>query len=226
MARTTISSSRMEMTLLKQILLCTVFVASAADGSRVAQAELPPRPALSNAAEPRIIDHTDIFVERQPEADIEPVALGVLTSISEWLSTNFDLPASAEPPHIEFVSPARMIALRYKRVLPLQESAVGANGVAPLGNGQDVLAAYDDDREFIYLPVGWSGKSPGEMSVLVHEMVHHLQNHGKLRYSCPQEREKLAFAAQNHWLIGFGTSLEEEFGIDPFTLLVKVNCIS
>ena len=35
-----------------------------------------------------------------------------------------------------------------------------------------------------------------------------------------QEREKLAYVAQSRWLMEFGTSLEEEFGIDPFTLLV------
>jgi hypothetical protein len=68
------------------------------------------------------------------------------------------------------------------------------------------------------------GGSSAEMSVLVHEMVHHLQNQVQLKYRCPQEREKLAYAAQDRWLSHVGTSLEKEFGIDPFTLLVKTNC--
>jgi hypothetical protein len=224
LATAAIVASSMEVVLLKQILVCIVFVALAAVGSRVAQAELPTRSALSNAAETRVIDHTHVFVERQPQADIEPVADGVLSAISEWLSTNFPLPASAVTPYIELVSPARMTALRYKSMLPVLESAGDAGSAGPAGSGRDVVAVYDDDKEFIYLPVGWSGKSPGEMSILVHEMVHHLQNQGKLKYNCPQEREKLAYAAQSHWLIEFGTSLEEEFGIDPFSLLVKINC--
>ena len=40
------------------------------------------------------------------------------------------------------------------------------------------------------------------------------------RCCATQEREKLAYVAQSRWLMEFGTSLEEEFGIDPFTLLV------
>ncbi len=55
-------------------------------------------------------------------------------------------------------------------------------------------------------------------------MVHHLQNVGGLKYECPQAREKLAFVAQERWLRMYGTDLEKEFGIDPFSLLVLSNC--
>ena len=55
--------------------------------------------------------------------------------------------------------------------------------------------------------------------------VHHLQHRAKLKYACPQEREKIAYAAQEQWLNRFDTSLEKEFGIDPLTLLVKTNCM-
>jgi hypothetical protein len=60
--------------------------------------------------------------------------------------------------------------------------------------------------------------------MLVHEMVHHLQNVGQLKFACPQEREKLAYKAQDGWLALFGSDLMQEFQIDPFSLLVKTNC--
>jgi hypothetical protein len=62
------------------------------------------------------------------------------------------------------------------------------------------------------------------MSVLVHEVVHHLQHAGKLPFACPQEREQLAYRAQERWLQRFDLSLASEFGTDGFTLLVRSNC--
>jgi Domain of unknown function (DUF6647) len=93
-----------------------------------------------------------------------------------------------------------------------------------LDMGRDIVAVYDDANRTIYLPEGWTGVTPAEQSLLVHEMVHHLQNLGKLKYECSEAREKLAFAAQEQWLGLFGRSLSSEFDIDPFTLKVKTVC--
>ena len=60
--------------------------------------------------------------------------------------------------------------------------------------------------------------------MLVHELVHHFQNVLGLKYECPQEREKLAYIAQNRWLTLFGHSLESDFHMDAFSLLVKTQC--
>jgi hypothetical protein len=56
-------------------------------------------------------------------------------------------------------------------------------------------------------------------------MVHHLQNVAGLKFACHEAREKQAFAAQQQWLALFGKDLATEFGIDPFTLLVRTNCL-
>ena len=86
-------------------------------------------------------------------------------------------------------------------------------------------AIYADATQTIYLPERWTGTTAAELSVLVHEMVHHLQNVGQLKYSCPQAREVVAFAAQERWLSLSGRTLESEFGIDKLTLLVRTNCL-
>ena len=69
-----------------------------------------------------------------------------------------------------------------------------------------------------------SDDTPAELSVLVHEVVHHFQNVLRLKYECPQEREKLAYIAQDRWLALFGHSLESDFHMDAFSLLVKTQC--
>jgi hypothetical protein len=56
-------------------------------------------------------------------------------------------------------------------------------------------------------------------------MVHHVQNVGGLKYACPQEREKLAYMAQERWLGLFGHNLEADFDLDAFSLLVKTRCL-
>jgi uncharacterized protein DUF6647 len=88
----------------------------------------------------------------------------------------------------------------------------------------DTIAIYHDATRTIYLPEGWTGGTPAELSVLVHEVIHHFQNVLRLKYECPQEREKLAYIAQDRWLAQFGHSLEGDFHIDAFSLLVKTQC--
>lgn len=100
-----------------------------------------------------------------------------------------------------------------------------SNQAMPLDMGRDIVAVYDDLKRTIYLPEAWTGVTPAEQSLLVHEMVHHMQNVGNLKYECPDAREKLAFSAQEQWLQLFDQTLAGEFGLDPFTLLVRTSCL-
>lgn len=149
----------------------------------------------------------------------------LLTVLVTWLSINFSL-ASHEHPRIEIASPAKMAAVRFSRLDAARPDRVaseaGRSAVAELGH--DVFAIYDDLSRTIYLPENWTGRTPAEVSVLVHELVHHLQNVGGLTYDCAAAREKLAYRAQAAWLELFGKSLAEEFDLDPMTVLVRTNC--
>ena len=91
---------------------------------------------------------------------------------------------------------------------------------------RDVVAVYNDKSRTIFLSDAWTGTTPAELSVLVHEMVHHLQNLAGLTYECPAAREKPAYLAQDQWLKLHGLDLETEFEIDKFTLVVSSACLS
>ena len=145
----------------------------------------------------------------------------LLVAIMLWLSANFELPISHDQPHIEFASASEITAIRYKSFTSKQRlDEVAPASVAP----GDVVAIYDDDRRTIYLPAGWRGDTPAELSVLVHEMVHHLQNMARLKFECPQEREGVAYAAQERWLGLFGRDLSRDFGLDAMTIFFKSRC--
>lgn len=147
----------------------------------------------------------------------------LLTVIVTWLSTNFGLPASYSHPQIVFVAPETMQVTRY------QAAAVGRTGQPP-GSAQpastsEIESFYDDSTRTIYLRDEWSEESLADLSVLVHEMVHHLQNIGDLDYSCPEAREKPAYTAQDQWLKQFGRNLIDEFTLDAMTVLVRTRCL-
>ena len=143
----------------------------------------------------------------------------LLNAIVLWLSINIAVPANYNHPHIEYASPARMIEMR---LFGAHSAAQSANVV---GQIPDVVAIYDDERHTIFLPQGWTGTTPAELSVLVHEMVHHLQNVNGEKFECPAAREKPAYLAQDRWLKQFGRSLENEFDVDMFTIVVKSACV-
>ena len=151
----------------------------------------------------------------------------LLTVIVTWLSINFGLPATHQHPSVEIVPPAKMAEVRYARLASIRpdRAAAEAGRTAAADLGHDVHAIYDDMSRTIYLREGWTGTTPAEVSLLVHEMVHHLQNAAGLKYDCPQAREKPAYVAQARWLELFDRTLAEEFEIDPMTVLVRTNCM-
>lgn len=143
----------------------------------------------------------------------------LLTVFATWLSLTSALPANYETPKVELVSASEMLARRYSF------EAASNHGPVAIDTHHDVHAVYDDRNKTIYLLEGWSAESPADVSVLLHEMVHHLQNVGGLEYDCPEARERPAYEAQARWLELVGKSLAEEFELDAMTLLVRTNCL-
>jgi hypothetical protein len=87
-----------------------------------------------------------------------------------------------------------------------------------------VQAVYVEATRTIHLPATWDSRRVGDVSLLVHEMVHHLQNVAGARFLCPAAREAAAYEAQARWLAMFGRSLESEYGLDRFTLKIMTSC--
>jgi hypothetical protein len=147
-----------------------------------------------------------------PDA-VQPIDTPPITdTITLWLSANFDLPVPEQPPRLATLPASDLVSMRY-------------GPEARIEPGQ-VVAVYDDAAETIYLSQGWTGRTPAELSVLVHELVHHLQSSANQSFSCPAERERVAYQAQGAWLALFDESLVTAFDIDAATLLVSTVCIN
>lgn len=135
----------------------------------------------------------------------------LLSTMVTWLSVNFGLPADYNHPAIAWMPAKRISDIRY--------------GTVEQRNRREVVAVYNDATRTIVLTETWAGKTPAELSVLLHEVVHHLQKISDLSYKCPGAREKLAYAAQQRWLSMFGSNLYQTFGIDALTLKLLTECM-
>ena len=220
--------------MLRQVTLCAALLAAMASSSLAQTPErldhVPmwptietPRGQIDGAARFRRLASGSAKFESSAPRSMEVLLAEIVT----WLSTNFDLPEIHDLPHVELVSPKRMAGLRYKGLLPDQWRENNVNDTAARADFQrEVVAVYDDSTRTIFLPESWAGSTPAEHSMLVHEMVHHLQNLGKFKYECPQAREKLAYEAQNDWLKLHSLELAKEFEIDMFTVLIGSACMN
>jgi hypothetical protein len=150
----------------------------------------------------------------------------LLDEIATWLSTQFNLPTIQNLPRVELAPSAKIVALHYRKFRPQTGAYMPAADDAPTPGQRDTVAVYDDDARIIYLPADWTGQTAVEQSILVHEMVHHFQNLLGTKYACPQEREQLAYRAQEDWLAQSGHSLADDFDLDPFSLLITTLCPS
>lgn len=217
-----------------RLSICALLVASGMSGSpTIHAAETPNGMAIEPAIDKNVTpvenaleaNHKGLPPIQQPPSGTGPTH-ALLTEIVAWLSARFDLPATYDHPAVELVPLAKLAALRYRSLM--SSGAPDLSGIpnsAQSDRRREVVAVYDDKSHTIFLADGWSSTSPVGVSVLVHEMVHHLQNIGKLKYECPAAREKPAYLAQEQWLAQYGLNLETEFDIDKLTLVVTSACL-
>src|SRR5262249_37274038 len=157
-------------------------------------------PALGTAwAEPIATDGIGGQPPSQQLQTQPQLGQALLTTIEIWLFTQFDLPGVQRLPRLELVPAPKIAAMRYGGLNPdgATHTAPGADGH---GSTPNVVAVYSDSTRTIYLAEEWTGGTAAELSVLVHEMVHHLQNMGGLKYECPQARGKPAYRAPHRLL--------------------------
>lgn len=136
--------------------------------------------------------------------------------VAGWVAADLDLPLPTDLPRVAFADAVTMEAVR---------RAAEAGPYANAAHGTHPVALYDTRSRTIFLPLGWTGRSSAEVSILVHEVVHHFQQLSGERFACPAAREKLAYEVQERWLVAHGQSLTATQGIDPMFLLVATNCL-
>ncbi len=109
----------------------------------------------------------------------------ILTALMIWLGTNTPLSVNHELPNVLFLPQEKMEQIFY-----------GDNEYEP----EQLHGMYNKETDTIILAEDWNRNDPWDLGVLVHEMVHYLQDKNEMKYACTQEMEKLAWPIQQFYL--------------------------
>lgn len=101
----------------------------------------------------------------------------LVVAVSLWLSALYGLPEMEAPPRVRFLEPRQVAAVRYGR--------------ADIVHADEVVAVYEPLTRTIVLSDRWRADDVADLSVLVHELVHHLQRQVGAEHRCPEEGEAL-----------------------------------
>ena len=141
-----------------------------------------------------------------------------MTALVTWISDNFEIPADYHHPRVVPMSSFVVIYLLQQLNPTDQRKAVNIDEM------RKVMSFYSPESKTIYLPRGWAGETPAQLSMLVHELVHHLQNLSHATFACPAAEDELPYEAQEKWLNMFGRSLFSEFGLERTSVLLATKC--
>lgn len=106
------------------------------------------------------------------------------------------MPTMHRLPRVEYVPASQIESHQSVQLLPAETM-------------MDSMAGYERRTHTIYLPNGWNGSTPVELSVFLREMVHHLKSEADLEYLCTPAGDKLALAVRYRWLAMFGVQAQQ-----------------
>jgi len=112
----------------------------------------------------------------------------LIPKLENWLDENTSLPRPTSRPVIRWVD--------FGPVAPPSDSRLAVHD-------ENSRGFYDPDSRTIWLVRPWSASDPHDVSVLLHELVHHRQAE-KGHWYCPGAQELPAYKLQQAWLDGFG----------------------
>ena len=109
----------------------------------------------------------------------------ILTALMIWLGANTPFNTNHDIPRVIFLPQAQMEEMFYKG------NDKGVNTLDGL---------YDAESDTIILPDTWDRRKPWDLGVLLHEMVHYLQDQNEIHFNCTAEMERDAWPIQQQYL--------------------------
>ncbi|MGE0253455.1 MAG: DUF6647 family protein [Alphaproteobacteria bacterium] len=136
----------------------------------------------------------------------------LIVALMLWAAPVTGLPPAATLPEIAIETPATL----YARI----------HGEAPGARAgeSEVLAVYDLRERTIRLREGWNRDDIVHVSILLHEIVHHMQEAAGKAYACRGELEAVAYDAQDRFLEEHGIDMGPALGLEPLFRSIVTSC--
>src|SRR5262245_1687534 len=134
----------------------------------------------------------------------------MIIAFISWIAARSNLVA-ADPPRIFFAPQQRIGEIYYRTSEP--------------GNALQPRAVYDFRTATVFLHNRWRSSELYDQSVLLHELVHHLQARNKIKVPCQVAFERQAYELQVSWLREQGVKSPYAFmGTNELTIYVASEC--
>lgn len=128
----------------------------------------------------------------------------LIEHLENWLDDHSDLERRDTLPDIHWIGLAQASYLQYGS----QASTTGT-----------IRGLYNADAQTIYLVRPWDHRNPHDVSVLLHELVHHRQAKDGYWY-CPGAQELDAYRLQDNWLSQMGL----EADVNWIAVILEAGC--
>ena len=102
-----------------------------------------------------------------------------------WLGANSDFNVNMDIPTVIFLPQAEM-----------EQQYYGDKKHSDI----NLHAFYDTENDIIVLPDTWDRREPWDLSVLLHEIIHYVQDQNDIKFSCVQEMEGQTYPLQKQYL--------------------------
>ena len=109
----------------------------------------------------------------------------IITALMIWLGANTPFDTNHDIPKVIFLPQEQMEKMFYKGKDEMPNTLHGL---------------YDKESDTIILPDTWDRRNPWDMGILLHEMVHYLQDQNGMKFSCTAEMERDAWPPQQKYL--------------------------
>lgn len=127
------------------------------------------------------VSNADVMQKTATTGEVDLVQ--TLADLEDWLDINSPYPRRSDAPSIRFINRTDISKLTGRKTRP----------------GLNYRGFYDIDRAEIHIVKPWSTNNPRDVSVLLHELVHHRQQTTKHWY-CAGAQELPAYRLQEKWL--------------------------
>lgn len=128
----------------------------------------------------------------------------LVSHLEDWLDMHTDLQRRETAPVIKWT---------------IQANVASITGSKRAAYVQTVRGLYDAERATIWLVRPWSARDPHDVSVLLHELVHHRQA-GDGHWYCPGAQELPAYRTQQAWLAELGLELH----VNWIAIVLEAGC--
>lgn len=157
--------------------------------------------------------------------------IATLTSMMIWINAMTGLPIPSSPPEIVYTEAREMKYMLYgcnSKTHPrasqickeLKETGEITN------DNTSTIGLYDHDEKVVHLnPIIRTYDKPTRDSVIIHELVHHMQFSANIPYQCFGQLEETAYDIQNKYIQKEGKKdIFTELNISPLYLFIIFSC--